>query len=84
MGFMEFIVAIVAVFMVFLIPLVAIILPIGLIAWAIRAALRKDDPQRFTQEEARLMQDMYNSLNRMEQRLEHLETIVLEKEPRPM
>lgn len=33
-----------------------------------------------TDEEARMIQEIYNSMNRMEERVESLETILLEKE----
>jgi phage shock protein B len=36
--------------------------------------------QAFLSEEARMIQDIYQGLNRMEQRIEALETILLDKE----
>lgn len=51
---------------------------LSLAAGAVRAARRK--PRQSDHEEARIMQEIYQGLSRMEDRVESLETIILEKE----
>lgn len=63
-------VGLVAVIMIFGIPIVAIIC--GTIASIVgKDATQKDDP-----EQARMIQEIYNSLERMERRVDSLETIL--------
>jgi len=66
-------VGLIAVVMVLGIPMVAIIC--GTIASIVgKDATRKDDP-----EQSRMIQEIYNSLERMEHRIESLETILYDK-----
>ncbi len=69
-----------AVVMVFGIPIVAIIC--GTIAAIMtKGSCRKDDP-----EQTRMIQEIYHGLERMEHRVESLETILFDsnrREPRP-
>ncbi|MBN2685632.1 MAG: hypothetical protein JXR40_10160 [Pontiellaceae bacterium] len=64
-------VAVVAVIMVFAIPIVAIIC--GTIAGVMGKRSSKEDP-----EQARMIQDIYHGLERMERRVENLETILFD------
>lgn len=69
-----------AIIMIFGIPIVAIIC--GTIATVInKRSSRNEDP-----EQTRMIQEIYHGLERMEQRIEALETILFDsnrKEPRP-
>lgn len=57
----------------------ALLLALGLICWTIVALFR---PKRGgnSPEESKIMQDLYDGLQRMERRVESLETILLEQE----
>ena len=68
-----------AVLMVFSIPLAAIIGGIGLAALKILKSNEGGSPEQ-SAEETRLIQDIYHGLQKMEQRVEALETILLGKE----
>ena len=61
-----------------LLPIMVILMPIGLVVVLLRKSGKPGNKQAFTVEEARLMQEIHRSLDRMERRVEHLETIVLE------
>ena len=68
-----------AIIMVFGIPIVAIIC--GTIAAIYGKRAKQDDP-----EQTRMIQEIYHGLERMEQRVEALETILFDsnrKDPRP-
>ena len=69
-----------AVLMVFSIPLAAIIGGIGLAALKILKSSGGGGSAEQSAEETRLIQDIYHGLQKMEQRVEALETILLGKE----
>ena len=64
-------VGVVAIVMVFSVPIVAIIC--GTIGGVMRKRSSKEDP-----EQARMIQDIYHGLERMERRVENLETILFD------
>lgn len=72
-------VAMLAVFMVFSIPLVALIGGLGLVALKIMRGGR-DSAREL--EDTRLIQEMHQKLQKMEERVGSLETILLDKERR--
>ncbi len=76
-GIPHFDVAMLAVFMVFSIPLVAIIGGLGLAALKI---IRGGRDSARELEDTRLIQEMHNQLQKMEQRVGSLETILLDKD----
>lgn len=67
-------VAVVAVIMIFGIPIVAII------CGTIASIVGKDATARSDPDQARMIQEIYNSLERMERRVESLETILYDTE----
>jgi len=69
-----------AVLMVFGIPLALIIGGIGLLALKILKGGEAGASAEQSAEETRLIQDIYHGLQKMEQRVEALETILLGKE----
>lgn len=69
-----------AVLMVFSIPLALIIGCIGLVALKILKGAGGGGSAEQSAEETRLIQDIYHGLQKMEQRVEALETILLGKE----
>jgi len=69
-----------AVLMVFGIPLALIIGGIGLLALKILKGGEGGGSAEQSAEETRLIQDIYHGLQKMEQRVEALETILLGKE----
>lgn len=69
----------IAVIMVFLIPLVAIIGGIFLAALKVMKGESGKKHRQMQSDEARMIQDIYNSLTRMESRIEALETIMLDR-----
>ncbi|HNT33694.1 MAG TPA: hypothetical protein PKH07_01700 [bacterium] len=66
-----------AVILIFGIPLVAIL---GSFAIAALKILRGSSSRQMSAEESRLVQEIHNSLQRMEQRVDALETILLERD----
>ncbi|HOD49996.1 MAG TPA: hypothetical protein PLM14_03820 [Candidatus Hydrogenedentes bacterium] len=67
-----------------LIPLLALALPVILILGLVRILTGRSvrrNPQQEA-EEARLMQELYRGMARLEERTENLETIVLERDRR--
>ncbi len=75
-------VALVAVIMLFGIPLVAIVAGIGGITLVILKIIRASSggDRKLGAEEAKMIQDIYHGLLKMEERVESLETILLERE----
>lgn len=69
-----------AILMVFSIPLAAIIGGIGLAALKILKGSGGAGSAEQSAEETRLIQDIYHGLQKMEQRVEALETILLGRE----
>ena len=69
--------------LVMLIPLMALLLVVALV-WVVLRALTGQHPVRRNHrqdaEEARLMQELHHSMARLEERIENLETIVIERE----
>lgn len=65
--------------MIFSIPLAAII---GGILLAALKIVKSEGSRQASAEEARIIQDIYQGLQKMEKRVEALETILLEKEPK--
>lgn len=53
---------------------------VGAVLVGVVKAFRSSPQQNSSAEEARMIQEMYNAMNRMENRVESLETILLEKE----
>ena len=70
----------IAVIMVFLIPLAAVVGGIFLAALKIMRAPGGKTSAAEREEETRLIQDIYHGLQRMDERVEALETLFLEKE----
>ncbi|MCC6143975.1 MAG: hypothetical protein IT368_09225 [Candidatus Hydrogenedentes bacterium] len=66
MGFFEFVLALVALFMVFFIMMA-------------RTVHRRD--RRYAQDDTELIQELHHGLQRMSQRVETLETLLLERAP---
>lgn len=56
---------------------------VGIIAWTIVSLIsgRRRAPQA-SEDESRMIQEIYHGLNKMEQRVETLETLLLEREKR--
>jgi len=52
---------------------------IVMIAKILKGGISRKD-QRFEAEEAKMVQEMYHSLSRMEERIDALETIILDRE----
>jgi len=66
-----------AVFMVFAIPLAAIIG--GIFIVALKVLKGSSSGKEMSADETRLIQEIYNGLTRMEDRIEALETILLDR-----
>jgi len=63
-----------------MIPLAAVIGPILLVAlWIVKGGTRRSDRELHA-EETRLIQDIYHGLLKMEERVEALETLILERD----
>ncbi len=78
-GGKELSVEMLAVILVFAIPLVAVM---GGVLIAIIKVLKRDrsaGSKRLNEEEARMMQEVYQGLEKMEQRIEALETILIDR-----
>ena len=71
--------------LVFLIVVVIVLVPIAAIVLLLRFVFRgtSDGYRRSNPEEARLMQEIHRGLTRMEERIDALETIVLDREDVP-
>ncbi len=57
----------------------------GIIAWTVVTLVRgrsTTKPARALEDESRMLQEMYHGLSKMEQRIETLETLLLEREKR--
>ena len=57
----------------------------GIIAWTVVTLVRgrgTTQPARALEDESRMLQEMYHGLSKMEQRIETLETLLLEREKR--
>lgn len=57
----------------------------GIIAWTVVTLVRgrsATQPARALEDESRMLQEMYHGLSKMEQRIETLETLLLEREKR--
>ncbi len=63
-----------------LIALVVILLPVILILGLVKILTGASKSKELSVEEAKLMQEIYRGLTRMEKRIESLETILVEKE----
>ncbi len=66
---------------IFLFILAGIVL-VGAVLVGVVRAFKASPRQNGSEEEARMIQEMYNAMSRMESRVESLETILLEKESR--
>lgn len=64
---------------IFLFVLAGIAL-VGAVLVGVVKAFRSSPQQNSSAEETKMIQEMYNAMNRMESRVESLETILLEKE----
>lgn len=73
-------VATLAVLMVFAIPIVAIVGSLAIQALKILRGSPGDRTGQQSADETRMIQTIYNELSRMEERVEALETILLERE----
>ncbi|KAB1442925.1 phage-shock protein [Pseudodesulfovibrio senegalensis] len=64
---------------IFLFILAGVVL-VGAVLVGVVKAFRSSPRQSSSEEETRMIQEMYNAMNRMESRVESLETILLERE----
>ena len=78
----ETIVALTAVILGLSIPIAAIVAPLMILVWVLIKGRRGKNSQSDTDEESRLIQDIHHSLSRMSERIEALETILVETQER--
>jgi phage shock protein B len=69
-----------AILLIFGMPFVAIVGGLGIKALKILKGTAPGQSQRLSTEETKLMQELYQGLARMEERVEALETLLLDRE----
>ena len=75
----EMMIAIFALFCIFIVPAIVVIIIVFVIARLISGRNPRQD-KAATAEEARLIQEIYQGLQKMDRRIETLETLLLENE----